>query len=361
MNKISVKIFSLLCGGTLLFSITACKGSFVSKLIEGKGSKKEAAIPAPAPPPPSPASPIAPPPVVPPAESQPASANLPPPSQEMVEAQTIEELNGYVECLNRTMSRTQDSYQRYLSWVDKSGPTCKERYISYGLYTLYADGVEKCQKAAKRGLEGPPALSSLEKSSNDVATAYAQLVPLTQTAEDYYQQEDYKDDHCAKGRSLHPQLMDAFNRYLTAAASMEKELDTRKGELEQKELARIEQQVGRKLEWNVRTFMRSARVLVNTLPKQDPSQFNSQNYLSAFDGLQKDYDGMAAYAQANATEAQGTFWYSAFESSAKNFLTQAKFLKRDVAEAKKPDGQKLNKILDEFNRLVGDSNNLRFK
>lgn len=368
MNRRTGKIFLFLGNAGLLLALLSCKGSFVQKFIEDKKEQKEAP-PIPAPPPVAP--PVAPPaaptvevPAVPPAsqaESLP-TAVVPAPGQEVVEAQTIEEINGYVECLNRTMSRTRSSQQRYLAWVDaNAGPNCKEPYITYGLYTLYADGVEKCQKAAKRGLEGPPALPVLEKSTGDLSAAYAQLVPLVQTAEDYYQQQDYKDDHCAKGRALHPQLMDAFGRYLAAAEILEKELDSRKAELEQKTLTRLEQQVGRRLEWQLRTFMRSARNLVNTLPKKELAQLSAALYLSAFDPLQASYDAMTAYAQANAAEAQATFWFSAFESSAKNFYTQAKFLKRDLAEGKKPDAAKVNSLVDNFNRLVGDSNNVGFK
>jgi hypothetical protein len=355
--RIKKTVAALGFGSILLLS--ACKGSFLQKWMDDTVPKKEGPVVVTQPPPPPPAAPL-PPPVAPP-ESIPTAPGVPPP-QEAGDVQTIEEINGYVECLNRTMSRTQDSYNRYLSWVDpKAGPSCKERYVMYSLYTLYSDGIEKCQKAAKRGAEAPPALPVLEKAAADLATAYAQLVTLTQTADDYYRQEDYKDDNCAKGKTLHPQLMDAFGRYMAAAEVLEKDLDVRKTDLEQKELARLEQQSGRKLEWQIRNFMRTARLLMNAVPKKDPAQFNSQAYLSAFDQLQKDYDGMVAYAQANAAEAQGAFWYSAYESSAKNFYTQAKFLKRDVAEGKKPDGQKLNQLVNEFNRLVGDSNNLRFR
>src|SRR5262245_27903401 len=52
-----------------------------------------------------------------------------------------DELNGYVECINRSQSRAQQSYDRYLSWVSKAGPNCNEPYITYGLYSLYDDSI----------------------------------------------------------------------------------------------------------------------------------------------------------------------------------------------------------------------------
>ena len=49
----------------------------------------------------------------------------------------ITKSNAYTGLMNRTLRAIQ-SWERYGSWVDmKKGPTGKERYITYGLYSLY--------------------------------------------------------------------------------------------------------------------------------------------------------------------------------------------------------------------------------
>ena len=353
----------------LVLTTVGCDVGAIKQKIEAfkNRGKKPAPVVAPTPPvPPTPPTPPAPPvaPPATPAETQPTAPETAPstPTGPGDDASLIEKINGYIACSNRTVSRTLDSRSRYLSWVsEQAGPTCTERYISYGLYTLYEDGVPKCNEAVTRGKATPPSMPKLEQAAADMAAAYAELVPLTQKAEDYYQQQDYKDDNCAKAKAMHPQLMAAFNKFMAAEKIVAGELDGLKAELDVKQLARIEAEQGKKLQWYTQNFMMNTRSLVRSVPKENAVSFDSAAYLAAFNSLQPAYDQLIEYSAAHPDEASGAFWYSAFESSAKNFYTKAKFLKRDVAEGKKPDARALNELIDEYNRVVGDANNLRFK
>lgn len=351
----------------LLLTGTACDVGAIKAKIDAFKNRGKTPPPMtqPTPPtlptPPTPAAPAIPPDTqgITPPESAPSAPSAPPPADD---ASLVEKVNGYIACSNRAVSRTMDSRSRYLSWVNEStGPTCSERYISYGLYTLYEDGVKTCNEAASRGKTLPPSMPKLEQAGTDLADAYAELVPLTKKAEDYYDQEDYKDDNCAKGKAMHTQLMAAFNKFSAAEKIMSGELDGLKAQLDIKQLAQIERDQGKKLQWYTQNFMMNTRNLIRAVPKENATSFDSAAYLAAFNNLQPAYDQLIEYSGANAAEASGAFWYSAFESSAKNFYTKAKFLKRDVADGKKPDARALNELIDEYNRLVGDANNLRFK
>src|SRR5262245_18234589 len=49
----------------------------------------------------------------------------------------LQKANAYIEVAKMT-ERAVESWERYASWVNmKTGPTGKERYISYGMYDLY--------------------------------------------------------------------------------------------------------------------------------------------------------------------------------------------------------------------------------
>ncbi|HKX12912.1 MAG TPA: DUF3829 domain-containing protein [bacterium] len=354
---------------TLCASVLAGTGCDTIKhrieALKNRGKPAPGTLPTP-PVPPTPATPPVPPvaPPLPPTETQATAPETAPsaPTGPGDDSTLIDKINGYIACSNRTVSRTVDSRTRYLSWVnEQAGPTCTERYISYGLYTLYEDGVQKCNEAVTRGKALPPSMPKLEQAAADLAAAYAELVPLTQKAEDYYQQQDYKDDNCAKAKAMHPQLMAAFNKFIASEKVLASELDGLKSELDIKQLAKIEQEQGKKLQWHTQNFMMNTRNLIRTVPKENAANFDAAAYIAAFNSLQVAYDPLIEYSAAHADEASGAFWYSAFESSAKNFFTKAKFLKRDAAEGKKPDARTLNELLDEYNRLVGDANNLRFK
>src|SRR6478736_365544 len=115
-----------------------------------------------------------------------------------------EKLNAYVGCINRLSARSYDSRSRYFSWAAKSGPTGKERII-YGTYTIYdtSDCVKNVEKA--NALE--PRDAEIEAAATAYAKAVARLEPLLKEADDYYSQENYKDDKMEKGKALHPLLV----------------------------------------------------------------------------------------------------------------------------------------------------------
>ena len=77
--------------------------------------------------------------------------------------------NAYVELLNGS-AHAIDSLRRYASWVDmKAGPTGKERYISYGLYSVEPTSAAQVIAKARTAAAAPPPIPALD----DAALAYA--------------------------------------------------------------------------------------------------------------------------------------------------------------------------------------------
>ena len=63
--------------------------------------------------------------------------------------------------MNRTL-RAVESWERYTSWVNvRTGPTGKERYITYGLYSLY-DVRDEIRKAGEATALPPAAPAAIE-------------------------------------------------------------------------------------------------------------------------------------------------------------------------------------------------------
>src|SRR5437763_9215724 len=115
-----------------------------------------------------------------------------------------QKINAYVGCINRLSERAYDSRARYFSWVGKDGPTGRERII-YGTYTIY--DTADCRQNVEKVVALEPRDAALEAAAAAYAEAVSQLEPLLKEADDYYRQEDYKDDRMAKGRALHPRLV----------------------------------------------------------------------------------------------------------------------------------------------------------
>ncbi len=136
-----------------------------------------------------------------------ASAQTPPAADP---PSLTEKLNAYVGCINRLSERSHDSRRRYFSWVGKNGPTGKERII-YGTYTIY--DTSDCRKNVEKANALEPRDAELEAAASAYADAVSKLEPLLKEADDYYKQEDYKDDRMAKGRAMHPRLVAAWDAF----------------------------------------------------------------------------------------------------------------------------------------------------
>src|ERR1700749_1267504 len=117
----------------------------------------------------------------------PAAAQTPP---------AVEKMNAYVGCLNRLSARSYDSRARYFSWAAKEGPTGHERII-YGTYTIY--DTSDCRKNVEKANALEPHEAALKAAATAYAEAVGKLEPLLKEADDYYSQQDYKDDQMAKG------------------------------------------------------------------------------------------------------------------------------------------------------------------
>ena len=152
-----------------------------------------------------------------------------------------EKMNAYVGCINRLSERSYNSRKRYFSWVSKNGPTGKERII-YGTYTIY--DTSDCRKNVEKANALEPRDAALEAAASAYADAVSKLEPLLNEADDYYKQENYKDDKMAKGRALHPRLIAAWDAFASADKALRSNVETINDRRSAERLAAIEKQRG---------------------------------------------------------------------------------------------------------------------
>jgi hypothetical protein len=124
------------------------------------------------------------------------------------------------ECRN-DISRLAMSANRYAAWrkTMASEPTCKERYVDYGLYALNAPA-SSCRAATT-------ASDTIRTAMTKAADVHdAAMAPISQ-ADRYYDNKDHRDDGCALGKQLHPVLLAGF----TAGAAADQQLTKLEDEL----------------------------------------------------------------------------------------------------------------------------------
>lgn len=233
-----------------------------------------------------------------------------------------EKINAYVECINRLSERSYDSRARYFSWVGKNGPTGKERII-YGTYTIYDTSDCKANVEKANALE--PDDADLEAAASAYVEAVVALEPLLKETDDYYEQENYKDDKMVKGQALHPRLVAAWDAFAVADQVLRAGIDAIQDQQAVTQLAEVERSEGKKERYHLQSLMMSAKRMMR-------AQQGEKAELAKFTEAVAEYEAMTrateGYAAANSDNKIG----SSFIGDAKTLLVSAKQLMRRVRD-----------------------------
>jgi hypothetical protein len=250
-----------------------------------------------------------------PLSALPASAQTPP---------AVEKLNAYVGCLNRISARAFDSRARYFSWAAKSGPTGRERII-YGLYTIY--DTSGCVKNVEKANTLEPRDAELEAAASAYADAASKLEPLLKEADDYYEQQNYKDDKMAKGRALHPRLVAAWGAFESADHKLRAGVEAINDRRALEKLAAIEQSEGKKARYHVEALMIHAKRVLRAQDAKTPDLAAMTQAIADYEDIIKGAEQFAG-GGALARDKIGSF----FISNAKSYLVTAKQLMRRIRD-----------------------------
>jgi hypothetical protein len=263
----------------------------------------------------------------------------------------IAKSNAYTALMNRTMRAIQ-SWDRYASWVDmKKGPTGKERYIGYGMYSLYdvAGEIKKAEEANAR----EPALPEIDATVQRYIKAYQELAPLITRGERYYERKDYRDDNAAEGQKLHAEMVPAAQAFLAERATLDSQMRVYKKGLDARELAAVEKQEGRSARWQVRNIMINARAVMDVMPSNEKPIVD----LKAFDAAVTDYAGaVREMDRFKETEPKGV---PMLESQASSWLGRVRDFREKLGKSKgdvrRGAANDANWLVSSYNMMVSSS------
>ncbi|WP_439922798.1 YiiG family protein [Nitrobacter sp. JJSN] len=237
-------------------------------------------------------------------------------------SQLVEKLNAYVGCINRLSERSYQSRSGYFSWAKQSGPTGKERII-YGTYTIY--DTSDCQKNIEKANALEPRDAELESAASAYADAVGKLEPLLKEADDYYEQENYKDDKMARGKALHPRLVAAWDAFASADKKLRAGVEAIKDKQAAEQLAAIETKEGRKVHYHVEALMIQAKRLLRAEDADKPD-------IAAITQALTEYEATVKAAEDASGKDGDTKLGSFFMNNAKSYLTSAKQLMRRIRD-----------------------------
>jgi hypothetical protein len=291
-------------------------------------------------------------------------------SEEDKDAQLGAKLGEYISCMNGTSKRVIESRNRYLSWIvdEKVGPTGKERNI-YGLYDVNAS---TCLPSLERAKTMQPALPEVESAAAEYRKALDELDQLVKQADKYYDQKDYKDDKMAKGKSLHPQLLNAFAKFEQVSKGFEDRVTALNDGVNTRQFARLEKDPSRRLQYLSQRSLNEGKALIKLTDIVELKELDLQKYDVALQAYDKALTELEQYAASHKAEADKAMMFSSYLSSSQAFLKSAKELlrrKRDNKDFNKEFFSKSSpsmveghpaQVVEKYNRMIGDSNNLRY-
>jgi len=289
-----------------------------------------------------------------------------PSSEEEKDGQLSDKLEGYIYCMNyetRAVYRLKDSYLRDIDAA--KGPTGKERNVYVN--NLSADA---CLKRIDEAKAKPPALPELEAAASAYQTTLAALDKLSQSAHDYYDHKDFKDDKFAKGIALHKPLMDALDAFEKADKTFEDKVTSLNDGIQQRRLVRLEKDPKAQLEYRIAKNVEQAKKLVHLAEVDSLAKLDANAYNTALAAYETTYNDMTAYVQEHKAEADKVMSLSFFTNASSYYLKAAKELmrrKRDGKDFAKEFGSPENvdghpaQVLAKYNDMINHSNGLRFR
>src|SRR5205085_5729896 len=113
------------------------------------------------------------------------------------------------------------------------------------------------------------------------------LETILKEADDYYTQENYKDDRMAKGRALHPILVSAWDAFASADQALRNGVEAINDRRAAERLAEIEQSEGRKARYHVQALMIHAKRVLRAEETEKPDLAAIAQAVSEYESIVK--------------------------------------------------------------------------
>ena len=268
----------------------------------------------------------------------------------------------YIECVNKVDPIVADSSEAYHSFLAKDDLVNVKRPPIVRPMTGRFDD---CYKAVDEAGKVAPKLADLEEGGAGYVGALRTLAPLMAEADQYYRQEDWKDDGFAKGKDLNGKIVAAFDGFVKARRQLHQTIDKYNDQILARALARIEKEEGRSLHYYSRRIMNDASALLDLGldPAADPAKVRD-----AIEAYKNVYAEMVAKAEKEPAVASAVKGWPGFLNRGNNFLHDAKEIQRSIAaQLDKAPGKPVkladmlrHDLIESYNHMVEESNGLEF-
>lgn len=286
-----------------------------------------------------------------------------------------EKLDPYIKCVNNNSNNVTDSAKRYFDWIPdiKVGPTGKEN--PYGLYEI------REIKTCVDGITASAAIDPDDPEFEAIGKAYADALTAAEAianeAHKYYDEKNYEDDKWAKAKEMHPKLVAAFEAFAKADEAMRAAVAVKNDALQERDLARVETDMGKILMWHHKKTMILAKKVMDIGDVAIEPEFalDLAKFEPALTEFETQLEAMNTYAKEHKEEADSLTMFSSLQSDGEDFKKAAKEMlrrKRDNKAFTKDDFERFAsgpaewvegspaKLSHDYNELVNTSNGLNY-
>jgi hypothetical protein len=237
-----------------------------------------------------------------------------------------DKLQPYIKCINSLSESSFSSQDRYFSWAGNEAEPNTKAKVVYGLYTI-SDSAD-CAKGVEEANAAEPHNADLEAAGTAYAKAAQVLEPLLKSADDYYEQENYKDDKFAKAKEMHTQLLAAYDEFGKADSGLRAVVQKINDDIQLANLAEIEKTEGRNAHFLLETLMLKAKTVVRSEGDVAMSKMDLAVVTEDVASLEAAVKELETYMEGHADEKIGIM----ILSQSKSLLVTAKGLMRRVRD-----------------------------
>lgn len=258
-----------------------------------------------------------------------------------------EKLDPYIDCINNQSNNITDSRARYLSWIadPKVGPTGKENMVD--LYEIR--DIKACVEGIAASADKDPDDAEIEAAAKAYSDALVAAEAIGNEAYKYYDEKNHADDKWAKAKEMHPKLVAAFDAFVTADQALRGLVSARNDALQERNLARVEAEMGKILMWHHKKTMLLAKHVMDIGDVAIAPEFalDLAKFEPALTEFETQLDAMNAYAKDHKEETDSLTMFSRLQSGADDLKKAAKEMLR-----RKRDNKAFTK--GEFEDLAGN-------
>ena len=257
--------------------------------------------------------------VVIPSTAQPASVKVDQPKQEEKHRDPAsifnEKMKVYIECYNSMDSTIYPSIRSYASWLadPQTGPTGNEQNVG-GIIDI-PQPYQECQNNITAVSALKPELEPIDKLAVPYINSVIDMKKIISKMNKYYQQQDYKDDNFAKGKTLHSEFLQALAVFRPASEAYAAAIHEINNRLQEEQLKNIEAHEGKSAHYYSLSIMLSSKKINQML---EADKFDTDRAMKQVKALGEQIDQL----KTKLAEAQTS--KTTFVGAAEQYLLDAK-------------------------------------